>query len=83
VCAQSRRGTRISVYERGWERTGSAFRSEFLRELIFAAAAAGDGFVRGEKEEKGVSLRRARKDRANNERDVEDKWGGFIPRTNA
>lgn len=54
-----REGRRINAHEerrnkgdeKGEEREkGSALRGEFLRELIFAAAAAGDGFVRGEKE---------------------------------
>lgn len=61
------------------ERTGSAFRSKFLRGLIFAAAAAGDGFVVQKVKRRRDVPSPDPEDRANNERDVEDKWVGSIP----
>lgn len=44
------RGNKGRRKRRARERTRSALRGEFLRGLIFAVAAAGDGFVRDEKE---------------------------------
>jgi len=55
------------------DRVGT-LRGEFLCGLIFAAAAADDGFLQGEK---GDLLGR---DGTNNERDIADKWEEFIPR---